>query len=212
MPGLQTGMKSGGSHRSPQAQLFEGTQSARRTAAVQRDKIIMGEVDYDPGWPRENDGVRSRVNRPLDSLCQLSSLCSIEQLPGKFKKRGRRAELGTPPSVINPVARGIWLLGAITPNQSMCPEQRRCKAPKTGRDFCCNRSAVLETAAIGEINSSLHGAELPSVQNVLFWTNPPRAILTFCCRKKFHGCGLPRLFACTFPSCCKWNRSIERGP
>jgi hypothetical protein len=32
---------------------FPGCAAARRTAAVYRDLIIMGEVNYDPGWPEE---------------------------------------------------------------------------------------------------------------------------------------------------------------
>src|SRR5262249_51359617 len=151
------------------------------------------EMDYDPGRPRENDGVRSRVNRPLDSLCQLCSLCRIEQLPGKFEKPSCRTELCAPLSVINPIVRSIGLLGAITPHQSICPEQRRCKIPEIGRDFCCDGSTVRERAAIDEINPFLHGAEPLPVQDILFPTNSPHVILTFYCRKKFHGGSLPRL-------------------
>lgn len=49
---------------------------------------------------------------------------------------------------------------------------------KTGRDFCCNEAAALETAAIGEINF-LHGAKLQAIQRSFF--GPIR-----CCRPIDH--------------------------
>src|SRR5262249_32419086 len=99
-----------------QAKIRKCMQCARGTTTVHRDQIIMGEVDYDSGWPRKNDGVRSGINRPLDCLCQLGSLRGIKQLPGLLKKRSSRAELRTPAPVTNPIMRGVELLGTITPH------------------------------------------------------------------------------------------------